>query len=131
MVTKLKPEVKIAWVSALRSDKYKQGTGWLCQGGKHCCLGVLAELAVDDGVVTKHLPDGDSLPVLFDDAGGLPGPKIAQWATGKGHSPYTDWSPEVEYPNARGEIRPMALTHLNDDLKLSFAEIADLVEDQL
>lgn len=31
-------------VAALRSGEYEQGTGWLCNGGKHCCLGVASEL---------------------------------------------------------------------------------------
>ena len=34
-------KIKAKWVKALRSGKYKQGTGVLFNGEKHCCLGVL------------------------------------------------------------------------------------------
>lgn len=30
------------WVKALRSKRYKQGTGMLCDGERYCCLGVAA-----------------------------------------------------------------------------------------
>lgn len=38
-------ELKGKWVKALRSGKYKQGKGVLCDRGKHCCLGVLCRVA--------------------------------------------------------------------------------------
>lgn len=38
-------ELKDKWVSALRSDEYKQGRGRLFSNGKYCCLGVLCEVA--------------------------------------------------------------------------------------
>lgn len=34
----------IEWIKALRSGKYKQGTGKLCLLGRYCCLGVLAKI---------------------------------------------------------------------------------------
>lgn len=40
--------IAMKWVKALRSGKYKQGVGHLCQvsskGKKHCCLGVLTDM---------------------------------------------------------------------------------------
>jgi hypothetical protein len=40
------PEVlKKKWVSALRSGDYEQGRGFLHDGGRFCCLGVLVEVA--------------------------------------------------------------------------------------
>lgn len=53
----MNPEIKARWVAALRSGKYKQGTGKLRRKigtrGKEqfCCLGVLSELAVEAGVI--------------------------------------------------------------------------------
>jgi hypothetical protein len=46
----MKAKMKQKWIDALRSGKYKQGDGYLCntdENGvdKHCCLGVLAEVA--------------------------------------------------------------------------------------
>lgn len=37
----MNPEIKVKWVKALRSGRYKQTTGALYDGGGHCCLGVL------------------------------------------------------------------------------------------
>lgn len=41
----MKPELKRKWVAALRSGKYKQGTGELFYRDEYCCLGVLCEVA--------------------------------------------------------------------------------------
>ena len=38
----LAPELKAAWVKALRSGEYKQCTMSYARGGAYCCLGVLA-----------------------------------------------------------------------------------------
>jgi hypothetical protein len=43
----MKKEIKAAWVKALRSGDYVQGTGTLAHEGKHCCLGVLAQVLAD------------------------------------------------------------------------------------
>ena len=44
----MKKTIAMKWVKALRSGKYKQGDGYLCQitskGKMHCCLGVLTEM---------------------------------------------------------------------------------------
>lgn len=55
---KLNP-VALKWIKALRSGKYKQGVESLAvvEDGKvkgYCCLGVLCELAVDEGIIKKH-----------------------------------------------------------------------------
>lgn len=50
-------EVKAKWLEALRSGKYKQGVGSLKQLHedeiKHCCLGVLCDLARLEGIVIE------------------------------------------------------------------------------
>ncbi len=62
-------EIKDQWVKALKSGEYKQGYGKLAvkmSNGqqKHCCLGVLCELAVEAGIVEKiEVP----MNVIFDD----------------------------------------------------------------
>lgn len=38
-------ELKAKWIEALRSGKYKQTIGTLCDERGHCCLGVLMEVA--------------------------------------------------------------------------------------
>lgn len=41
----MKADLKKKWVEALRSGKYIQGRVYLAKNGKHCCLGVLCEVA--------------------------------------------------------------------------------------
>lgn len=53
----MRAAMKRRWVEALRSGEYKQGHGRLMtQSGHFCCLGVLADLEVDDDWVwvTRH-----------------------------------------------------------------------------
>ncbi len=38
-------ELKTKWLEALRSGRYQQGTRWLQQNEKFCCLGVLCEVS--------------------------------------------------------------------------------------
>lgn len=38
------PEKKAAWIAALRSGHYAQGSGYLRAEDRHCCLGVLADI---------------------------------------------------------------------------------------
>ena len=46
---KMNPEVKAKWLTALRSDKYKQTTaGHLCDNAGFCCLGVLTDLFIKE-----------------------------------------------------------------------------------
>ena len=54
----LKKNVKKAWVKALRSGEYKQGKERLCRQNaegelEFCCLGVLADIALDTDWIEK------------------------------------------------------------------------------
>jgi hypothetical protein len=44
--------VKGLWLEALRSGRYKQGKAHLECEGQYCCLGVLCELAVQEGATS-------------------------------------------------------------------------------
>jgi hypothetical protein len=46
-------EVLTAWVEALESDQYEQGTYVLHEGDEYCCLGVLCELGRIHGIVQR------------------------------------------------------------------------------
>lgn len=61
MRIKLKPEVKEAWVKALRSGEYPQSTRSLQNNNGFCCLGVLCDLAMKNGWVddARWLPPED------------------------------------------------------------------------
>lgn len=59
----MNPKIKERWLAALRSGDYKQTDGYLSiksavpnddQFDGFCCLGVLCEIAVADGVVQKQ-----------------------------------------------------------------------------
>jgi hypothetical protein len=56
---KLNTEIAEKWVTALESGEYTQGIGVLQQNGKYCCLGVLCELAVKEGIIQPPTPDMD------------------------------------------------------------------------
>lgn len=66
------------WLEALRSGEYKQGTGALHQvveeTGTHtfCCLGVLGDVCVKNGLIAKPVADGDQYKYCGD-AGSLDG----------------------------------------------------------
>lgn len=40
----MKKAIALKWAKALRSKRYRQGTGLLSNDGEFCCLGVLCEL---------------------------------------------------------------------------------------
>ncbi|CAB4150335.1 hypothetical protein UFOVP568_15 [uncultured Caudovirales phage] len=116
---KLKPEVKAQWVEALRSGKYKQGQKFLFDDGtqSYCCLGV------------NCLIQGQQLVApydKFDAPMGLP----------KLHDAMTWWEvkplrEDVDSPRVKYKGRWKRLTDLNDDVGLTFEQIADLIEAQL
>lgn len=107
-----------AWIDALRSGEYEQGTDMLKNGKTDCfcCLGVLADLEVKKGTATWEpdslgasydylvLPDGMSymtdIPLAFNEKYGL-----------TGESPL--------------------LVQLNDVWDYTFEQIADLLERKL
>lgn len=111
------------WVTALRSGEYVQGTGTLHTilktWDEYCCLGVLCEL---EGVHSNilHAQPGDSVTYEGYDAC-LP-PSLT------GDSGVTQ---DVDLPFTRIEregVRKASLVNLNDVDRISFAEIADIVE---
>lgn len=112
------------WVDALRSDEYKQCQGGLAQEGQngieYCCLGVLCELAVSDGVIAAKTINNGCFG--YESTSGwqaaLPPLMVAGWVGLVGDS----W--EVEEENTNVE-----LTSLNDDRNWTFAEIADVIEE--
>jgi len=108
----MKKSIKKKWLAALRSGKYEQGTGALCEDGKYCCLGVLCEVLprpkkksvkyfYNENIVPNRLalkaagwPDGDSVALIYN-----------------GHR--------------------RCVSSLNDSAGLSFKQIANLIDKQL
>lgn len=114
-----------AWIQALRSGEYTQTTGVLSNQDRHCCLGVACDLAVQAevtevrpavGGVFEYGPEGGRCSAF------LPVP-VSDWL---GISPkqYDRSSPAVAHAKS-----DMSLTFMNDKQRLTFGEIADVIEE--
>lgn len=125
-------DVRAAWVAALRSGEYKQGHGALCQddpeaeGEKlYCCLGVLAELAAEAGIVSpakkEAKEEGVSVRWLYSSKSGdyssFLSREMRKWAG------IEDLDPTVLIHS-----RSVPLSKLNDELGYTFDDIADVLE---
>ena len=134
-------DVATTWVAALRSGSYAQGQMFLtarqpdADAPRHCCLGVLCELAVDAGVVAARWldsPIGTTRRRAYGAQGAtqfLPR-EVLVWA---GLDP-TRSSPYVvtDDPALRRDVsRQVTFVDLNDDRRLTFDEIADVIETAL
>lgn len=118
------PDIKGKWLKALRSGEYKQGGGMLHPDPHtYCCLGVLCDLhAKETGGVWVRDGHEDS---SYEGMNALLPVSVYQWA-GFG---------DPEYPNdvdllVSYDGHQEYLSTLNDYV-LTFAEIADLIEEQL
>lgn len=123
--------VKRRWVEALRSGKYEQGHGALRKRRygstdeyTYCCLGVLCELAADEGVV-EHGNAGYITDPNDPDSTYYMLPPPAVWKKWAGLS---DIDPAVYEPSLDG---PVSLTFLNDTEKWTFEQIATAIEEHL
>lgn len=123
----MNPEVKAKWVAALRSGRYEQDTNWLHPaGGGYCCLGVLCEVAVKEGVIPPPtLIEGESAWDYDEVASSYPPPRVLDWA-GLTQITTVDYGVTNE-----GFTHTEELTVLNDDDMLTFEQIADAIEASL
>lgn len=123
-MSKMNPEIKARWVTALRSGEYQQTKNNLRDAKGFCCLGVLCDL-----YAKEHRIDGWDTHTLGETADGeptgeeLPGNEVCEWA---GLDAETD-------VDICGVLLP--LYHHNDGspsrAPRTFAEIADAIEAQL
>ena len=112
---KLNPELKLRWITALRSGKYVQGTGYLRDiNNNYCCLGVLADILDPEGWVPK------------------PEHSIFQWKPELCEDQYLGRFSNKYLTNGPipADIQ-RALAKKNDFYKKSFLEIAEYIEDNL
>jgi hypothetical protein len=142
----VKEDIKAQWVAALRSGEFEQGkTALKTNEGSYCCLGVLCELAVREGVAvavpsigkdnefSAHSnnyfgpgPDWDSDGM---ESGLLP-EVVQKWAG------LLDSNPNVRHQLPQDDQVPglneiSCLADLNDNRNLSFEQIAAIIEEQL
>lgn len=129
---RMDPDVRELWLDALESGDYLQGMSRLRRRGpddvvRHCCLGVLCELALtadvvervevsDDGFVTY----GYRTPGATDAEFGLLPHPVAGWAG------LRNASPSVMTTDALGRPDRRSLARLND-AGASFTMIARLI----
>ena len=112
---KLRPEIKARLIEALRSNKYKQGKNRLRFGDCFCSLGVLADLAVQDGVarwLENTLQVGTAgYNIYFPNC-------LLDWACGTEQGNLTESLTKCFY-------------HFNDSCDMSFEKIANLLQHSL
>lgn len=114
-------KIKAAWLKALRSGKYKQGREALNKNGEFCCLGILCEIAVKKKI-TKSFDNAINRIISYGQQGNdsyLP-PSVVEWAGLEERDPW------VKYGD-----RELTLSELNDELQLSFKQIANVIERRL
>jgi hypothetical protein len=127
----MKPEIRTEWTRRLRSGDIPQCEGGLARGESRCCLGVLMDMAVENGVAEKiDDPVSDSLyrdrtpdPEMYRDRSRSVLTKaVKEWAGLKDDTGSVTLSDE---DTARLVYdRHTALTALND-AGASFEEIAE------
>lgn len=118
----MRKDVKKAWVKELRSGNHQQGTGALCARGEKCCIGVL-------GLVVERDFGG-----FLDETGTR---FIGDWQDNIQSAEWFDEDtvhkdgslPEVLW-RALEIHKPQSFYYgLNDDKRLAFTEIADIIEE--
>lgn len=146
----MKTEIKERWIQKLESGQYDQTEGELRNGLGFCCLGILCEVAVEDGIITRAEDYGYNAPSRNDgeeyvENSVLPR-VVAEWA-GFGDGIHGN-NPVVPFPENpedscdscdccedeeeyEPEIMDTELSELNDSHKLTFPQIAALIKENL
>lgn len=116
--SRMNEKIKKQWVKALTSGKYTQGINKLRYGNqngtKHCCLGVLTDLAVKAGVCGERVAYSDK--VLCDE--------VVEWAGLDGSNPECGELSEYGFIHS-------SLSTLNDKELYNFKQIAEVISRDL
>lgn len=131
----MNPRILDLWTTALRSGEFRQGRGKLVTispsgVARHCCLGVLCELAVREGVVERIVREdalGDkhvafAVPGHVHDINYLPY-AVQQWAGLSSRNPRV--GTELDAYGGRPTLAS------SNDTGKTFAQIADIIETEL
>lgn len=106
------------WIEALRSGEYKQGKGALQHNGEFCCLGVACEVAIKNELDIKVFHDADGF-VQYDVEYNYMPIVVGEW--------FGFERDDLTNPRL-GKGIGLNAVRVNDELKLSFEEIADALE---
>jgi len=113
----MKKKVMKQWTKLLRSGKFKQGSGNLLHRGKHCCLGVLCELALVEGVCDFEYNQTYNSNRYDQQSGTLP-LSVREWSGMKS---------DIGYLKTLGGEFP-SLAALNDEGGRTFRQLANIIE---
>jgi hypothetical protein len=125
----MKPEIKEMWIEALLSDDYQQGRHHLCQdnndGSKSwCCLGVLTDLAIKNGVsvdIERFLDDSNVY--TFDNESETLPLAVKEWSgidTGSG---------QYSHPNIDDDDALTCSLAEDNDAGLMFDELVEIIRE--
>ena len=114
----MKEKIKQQWLKELRSGEWKHGHGRLMNDkDEACCLGVLCDIAVREGIIKPWERTNDGWQVAYHTL--LLPRAVIQWAGGLASD-----NPIIAETSC-------SLAYCNDNLGLSFKKIADLIERNL
>jgi hypothetical protein len=130
----MNPEVKALWLAALRSGEYQQTKGKLRRtddndnySAGYCCLGVLCDVAVKNGLDLKvETIDGKFSGYVEYNGNADTLPDAVQ-----GWAGLHEGDPEVRYVDSDDDEGMSSLSGANDDLRWDFSQIADAIESYL
>lgn len=115
---KMNPRVKILWTTDLRTARIQQWTkGALGNGKARCCLGVLGDIAVREGIIDPPITTSRG-NLVYDDYVSYLSTKVAEWAGIEINGAYLGARGEQEY-----------LARDNDFNGKDFLEIADIIDE--
>lgn len=129
-------EIKERWLAKLESGEYEQTTEYLAAGDGYCCLGVLCEIAVEDGIVFKTLSESESehagRPVYSytskldaqDSTEAVLPIAVKEWAG------LEETNPGANIKHDDGVEYWEYLSELNDEHKKTFPEIAEVIREK-
>lgn len=126
------PAIRARWAAKLRSNEFIQGTSWLGYDDirdedrrKNCCMGVLCELAIEDGIITSEIIEGT---VIYAGEARLLPEEVRVWAG--------LYDPDPDLRNFREGDQGyfddpdgvMTCSAANDQEGMNFFQIADLID---
>jgi hypothetical protein len=114
-------DFKEKWIEALRGDEYAQGRCALNEDNNFCCLGVLADIYINEigGEWKISSFSGLKTPIFI-----INGEKVESFHVG-------NLSEELRVELDLSQKQISTLIELNDYKKCSFEEIADYIEKNL
>lgn len=137
----MNPEIKDRWLEKLESGEYDQTSGELRNDEGYCCLGVLCEVAVEDGVIERGEEVGyltayagyysSKSDVPFIENSTLP-KEVVEWAGLEDRNPTVPFSAGCDGDCDDYEcMTDLELSELNDGEHLNFVEIATYIRENL